>query len=71
MKTSNEFLEEASGSNSKVKKVAKLLIGIRKYVAENVSKRLSIFLEAWEIVMDSGVMIGRIHSLREYLQRDL
>jgi hypothetical protein len=46
-------------------------MGIRKYVAENINKRLSIILEAWEIVIDSGVMTGKICSLREYLQKDL
>jgi hypothetical protein len=38
-------------SSSKVTKAAKLLIGVRRYVAENIDKRLDIMWEAWEIVV--------------------
>jgi hypothetical protein len=45
MMTPNKFPEEISGSNSKVKKDAKLL-DIKKYAVENINKRLSKILEA-------------------------
>jgi hypothetical protein len=67
----DEFHKEVTGSSSKVTKDAKLLMDIRKYVAKNINKILSIILEAWEISMDVGVMTGRICSLKEYLQKYL
>jgi hypothetical protein len=58
-------------SSSKVTKYAKFLIGVRRYVAENIDKRLNIMWEAWEIVVEAGVITGRIQALKEYLQEDL
>jgi hypothetical protein len=46
MMTPDKFPEEIYGSNSKVKKAAKLLMDIKKYVVENINKRLSKILEA-------------------------
>jgi hypothetical protein len=65
MMTPDKFPEEISGSNSKVKKDAKLL-DIKKYVVENINKRLSKILEACQISMDSGVMTNMLFSIREY-----
>lgn len=62
--------EEAAESNPKVKKATELLIGVRKYVAYNINKRLEVSLEPWEIAVDSGLMIGRIRSLRAYIEKE-
>lgn len=67
MMTPDKFPEEISGSNSKVKKDAKLLMDIKKYAVENINKRLSKILEACQISMDSGVMTNMLFSIREYL----
>ena len=66
MMTPDKFPEEISGSNSNVKKDAKLL-DIKKYAVENINKRLSKILEACQISMDSGVMTNMLFSIREYL----
>jgi hypothetical protein len=66
MMTPDKFPEEISGSNSKVKKDAKLL-DIKKYAVENINKILSKILEACQISMDSGVMTNMLFSIREYL----
>jgi hypothetical protein len=67
MMTPDKFPEEIYGSNSKVKKAAKLLMDIKKYAVENINKRLSKILEACQISMDSGVMTNMLFSIREYL----
>jgi hypothetical protein len=48
---------------------AKILMGMRKYVVENINKRLGIIMEALEIPIEAGVMTGRVYSLREFLQK--
>jgi hypothetical protein len=67
MMTLDKFPEEIYGSNSKVKKAAKLLMDIKKYAVENINKRLSKILEACQISMYSGVMTNMLFSIREYL----
>jgi hypothetical protein len=66
MMTLDKFPKEISGSNSNVKKAARLL-DIKKYAVENINKRLSKILEACQISMDSGVMTNMLFSIREYL----
>jgi hypothetical protein len=46
-------------------------MGVRKYVVENINKRLGIIMEALEIAIEAGVMTGRVCSLKEFLQKDL
>jgi hypothetical protein len=58
-------------SSSKVTRAAKLLMGVRKYVVENINKILGIIMEALEIAIEAGVMTGRVCSLKEFLQKDL
>jgi hypothetical protein len=65
--TPEKFPEEISGSNSKVKKAAKLLMEIKKYAVENINKRLSKNFEACHISTDSCVMTDMLFSMREYL----
>jgi hypothetical protein len=48
-----------------------MLMGVRKYVTENINKRLRIIMEALEISIEAGVMTGRVCSLKEFLQKDL
>jgi hypothetical protein len=67
MMTPDKFPEEISGSNSKVKKDAKLLMDIKKYAVENINKRLSKSLKAFHISTDSCVMTDMLFSIREYL----
>jgi hypothetical protein len=67
MMTPDKFPEEIYGSKSKVKKVAKLLMDIKKYAVENINKRLRKILEACQISMDSGVMTNMLFSIREYM----
>jgi hypothetical protein len=64
-------LEETTRSSSKVTKDAKSLVGVGRYVVENIDKRLSIMWEAREIVVEVGVIAERIHALNEYVQEDL
>jgi hypothetical protein len=66
-----EATEEIVGSRSKVTKATKSLVGIRRYIVENIDKRLGIMREAWEIIIDTSVIDGRIHAHSEYIQEDL
>jgi hypothetical protein len=66
-----EFPKETARSSSKVTKDAKLLVGVRRYVAKNIDKKLSIMWESWKIVFEAGAIDGRIHALKEYLQEAL
>jgi hypothetical protein len=52
----DEFPEQVTGSSSKVTRDAKLLMGVRKYVVENINKRLGIIMEALDISIEAGVM---------------
>lgn len=52
MMSLNEFHEEASVSNSKVKKSTNLMMDIKMYVAKSINKIIILILVAWEIVMD-------------------
>ena len=59
------------GSTSKVTKATKLLVGVKRYVAKNIDNRINIMREACEIVVEFGVIVGRIQTLKDYLQEDL
>ena len=60
---SEKFPEGVTKSNSKVTKFVKLLMGVIKYVVENIDKRLGIIMEALAIATKVGVMTGRVFSL--------
>jgi hypothetical protein len=47
----------------------KILMGIKKYVVENINKRIGIIMEAMEISIEAGVMTRRVCSFREFLQK--
>jgi hypothetical protein len=53
-----------------VDKASRCLNGVHDFVARNIKWRLALIFEALEIVADVGKVIGRICSLREYLQDD-
>jgi hypothetical protein len=58
-------------SSSKFKGTSSLLIVVRRYFGENIKKRMSLILEAWELD-NSYVSLGlRTTNLRQYLQADL
>jgi hypothetical protein len=57
--------------SSKVKKVVKMLVGIKTYVVENISKRLKTILEAWEVSTNLSNLEHIISSLIDYPQQDL
>jgi hypothetical protein len=57
------------GSNSKVTSFVKLLMGIRKYVAENIDKRLGTIYKYWEIGVEGGFIIRIIHILGSIYKR--
>jgi hypothetical protein len=59
------------GSTSKVTKATKQLVGVKRYVAKNIDNRINIMHEACEIVVEFGVIVGRIQTLKDYLQEDL
>jgi len=61
----DEFPELVIGSISKVTRASKMLMGLRKYVVENINKRLGIIMEALDISIEAGVMTRIVHSLKE------
>jgi hypothetical protein len=49
MRVLDEFPKYVTRSGSKVTSIAKILMGVRKYVVENISKIVDIIMEALEI----------------------
>ena len=45
--------QDTPGTSSKVIEVAKLLSGVRMYVAENINEWLNTILEVWEVGTNS------------------
>jgi hypothetical protein len=65
------MLEGRPESNSILKVTSSFLASIRRYVSENIQKRMSLILETWELTT-SFVSIGsRMKNFKQYLQEDL
>jgi hypothetical protein len=47
------------------------LTTIRKYVGDNIKKRVTLILDDWELATSSTSISTRILNLKEYLQKDL
>jgi hypothetical protein len=47
------------------------LTTIRKYVGDNIKKRVTLILDIWELDTSSTSISTRILNLKEYLQKDL
>jgi hypothetical protein len=64
-------LNGTSKSSSRLRGTSSLLTVVRRYVRENIKKRMSLILHTWELV-NSFVSLGsRIINLRQYLEADL
>jgi hypothetical protein len=57
-------------SSSKWRGTPSLLVAVRKFVEENIKKRMSLVLEAWDISNNIMTFGSRLHSFKEYLQVD-
>jgi hypothetical protein len=64
-------LEDRPESSSRLKGMSSLLATIRKYVGDNIQKRISLILETWELATNSVSLGSRITHFRKYLQVDL
>jgi hypothetical protein len=55
----------------KLKGTSSLLAAIRRFVGENIKKRMSLILEAWDVGNNIVSFGSKLNNLREYLQADL
>jgi hypothetical protein len=58
-------------SSSKLKGTSSLLVSVRKFVGENIKKRMSLILEAWDTGSNIVSFGSKLNSFREYVQVDL
>jgi hypothetical protein len=64
-------LEDILESNNKWKGSSSLLQAIRKYVGDEIQKRIDLIQEIWELAQSSTNFAARITNFKEYLQKDL
>jgi hypothetical protein len=57
-------------SNSKWRGTPNLLVAVRKFIEENIKKRMSLVLEAWDISNNIMTFGSKLHSFKDYLQDD-
>jgi hypothetical protein len=55
----------------RLRSASSLLTTIRKYIGDNIQKRISLILEIWELATSSTTLSSRILNFKEYLQKDL
>jgi hypothetical protein len=54
-----------------LKGTSSLLAAIRRYIGENIKKRMSLILETWDLASSFVSLGSKIQNFREYLQADL
>jgi hypothetical protein len=54
-----------------LKGTSSLLAAIKRFVGENIKKRMSLILEAWDVGNNIVSFGSKLNNLREYLQADL
>jgi hypothetical protein len=64
-------IEGRTKSSSILKGSSSLIFSIRRYVGENIQKRMSLILETWELTTIFVSLGSRITNFRKYLQVDL
>jgi len=64
-------LEDIIDSSSRLRSVSSLLMTIRKYIGDNIHKRIYLILEIWELATTSTTLSSRILNFREYFQKHL
>jgi hypothetical protein len=57
--------------SSKLKGTSSLLVVVRNFFGENIKKRMSLILEAWDIGSSIVSFGSKLNSFREYIQVDL
>jgi hypothetical protein len=57
-------------SDLKLKGISSLLVAVRKFVEENIKKRMSLILEAWDIGSNIVSFGSKLNSFRDFLQSD-
>jgi hypothetical protein len=60
-------LDKTPESSSKLRGKSSLLAAIRHYVRENIKKRMSLILEAWDLARNFISLGSKIQNLIEYL----
>jgi hypothetical protein len=64
-------LKDVPKSSSKLRGSSSLLLVVRKYVGDDIQKRIYLILEIWELAQSSTSFSTRIVYRREYLQKYL
>ena len=60
-----KILEGRLESSSRLKGTSSLLVSIRKYIRENIQKRMSLILETWELENNEEFYKGAISTFIE------
>jgi hypothetical protein len=64
-------LEDIPESSSRLKGASSMLTTIRKYVGDNIKKRVTLIFDIWELATSSTTLSTRILNFKEYLQKYL
>jgi hypothetical protein len=56
---------------SRLKGSSNLLKVVRKYIGDNIKKRIYLILEIWELAESSTTFSTRVLHFKEYLKKDL
>jgi hypothetical protein len=54
-----------------IKRFIKFIDNVRKYIGDNIQKRIALILEIWELATSSTTLSTRVLHFKEYLQKDL
>jgi hypothetical protein len=57
-------------SDLKLKGTSSLLVVVRKFIEENIKKRMSLILEAWDIGSNIVSFGSKLNSFKEFIQSD-
>jgi hypothetical protein len=64
-------LEDVPETSSRLKGSSSLLMVVRKYIGDNIKRRIALILEIWELATNSTTLSTRVLHFKEYLQKDL
>jgi hypothetical protein len=64
-------LEDVLETNSRLKGSSILLMASRKYIGDNIKRRIALILEIWELARNSTTLSTRVLHFKEHLQKYL
>jgi hypothetical protein len=64
-------LEDVLETSSRLKGSSRLLMEVRKYIGDGITKIIDLILEIWELAQSSTTFSTRVFHFKKYLQKDL